>query len=400
MKRILRYDQIELNPVKISQRNDDKFGGVTTFHDIVIAREIVHQYDDGMAYKPADELEHASWTAEGRWVVIGKHPTTAVVASRNDIGGRTVNVRYTKSLNDPKTKRPNNRGVLADLEIFDNKISPDDIKQMKNGTKSDVSIGFFFDEDTTPGTIEEDGHPLNGATYDYVQRNIMIDHTAAGLDAGSGRCTVPYCGIGADGIDGVITGDPFGGYENFDQCVSKNQDKDDPEAYCASIMRKVEEKDKLDVRESISMEKVEELKSQVNDVLSALDNLVEEEYQGNATNETLSQRAKMFFSISDDEWLALSEEEKNGYIGKLPPAKPVEGATNKDTWSITKDEFHELTKERQIAFLDFLECDDCVEDWEIDPDLREEETPEVVPEKKSTSSVDEVERARKLLAEL
>lgn len=35
---------------------------------------------------------------------------------------------------------------------------------------------------------------------------------------------------------------PFGGYSNFQDCVSKNSDKGDPEAYCATIMRKVEGK--------------------------------------------------------------------------------------------------------------------------------------------------------------
>ncbi len=35
-------------------------------------------------------------------------------------------------------------------------------------------------------------------------------------------------------------GEPFAGYEDFADCVAKNQDKDDPEAYCASIENKTE----------------------------------------------------------------------------------------------------------------------------------------------------------------
>ena len=35
---------------------------------------------------------------------------------------------------------------------------------------------------------------------------------------------------------------PFASYKNFDECVSKNQSKANPKAYCASIMRKVEGK--------------------------------------------------------------------------------------------------------------------------------------------------------------
>lgn len=34
---------------------------------------------------------------------------------------------------------------------------------------------------------------------------------------------------------------PFAGYKNFDECVAKNSEKSDPKAYCATIMRKVEE---------------------------------------------------------------------------------------------------------------------------------------------------------------
>jgi len=36
---------------------------------------------------------------------------------------------------------------------------------------------------------------------------------------------------------------PFAGYSNFDDCVRKNQDKSDPEGYCATIMRRVEGKE-------------------------------------------------------------------------------------------------------------------------------------------------------------
>lgn len=33
---------------------------------------------------------------------------------------------------------------------------------------------------------------------------------------------------------------PFGGYRDFDDCVRQNQDKDDPEAYCAAVQRETE----------------------------------------------------------------------------------------------------------------------------------------------------------------
>jgi hypothetical protein len=40
----------------------------------------------------------------------------------------------------------------------------------------------------------------------------------------------------------TIEGKPFAGYADFADCVAKNSDKDDPKAYCATIMRNVEGK--------------------------------------------------------------------------------------------------------------------------------------------------------------
>lgn len=34
---------------------------------------------------------------------------------------------------------------------------------------------------------------------------------------------------------------PFAGYTDFADCVRKNQDKDDPEAYCAYVQREAKE---------------------------------------------------------------------------------------------------------------------------------------------------------------
>jgi len=45
---------------------------------------------------------------------------------------------------------------------------------------------------------------------------------------------------------------PFAGYANHAECVERNRDKDDPDAYCASIMREVEGKSKSDEGYSVS----------------------------------------------------------------------------------------------------------------------------------------------------
>jgi len=37
---------------------------------------------------------------------------------------------------------------------------------------------------------------------------------------------------------------PFAGYRNFSDCISKNKGKKNPQAYCATIMRAVEQPSK------------------------------------------------------------------------------------------------------------------------------------------------------------
>jgi len=49
-------------------------------------------------------------------------------------------------------------------------------------------------------------------------------------------------------LEGLNLKEPFADYTDFDDCVSKNSDKGDPEAYCAVVKRKVEgEKAKTDL---------------------------------------------------------------------------------------------------------------------------------------------------------
>ena len=98
MRQIVQ-DFAVLEDSKIVQ-DDDKFLVVKA----VIASEIVHKYEDGMAYKPADELEKAAWTAEGRWVKALSHPASDHIRNVNDINGRMENPRFRKDLNDPKTR--------------------------------------------------------------------------------------------------------------------------------------------------------------------------------------------------------------------------------------------------------------------------------------------------------
>ena len=62
-ERFFAYDQVSIDASKIEEYEHDLFGPITVFKDVVIAREIVHNYTDGNAYKPASELKDAFWTA-------------------------------------------------------------------------------------------------------------------------------------------------------------------------------------------------------------------------------------------------------------------------------------------------------------------------------------------------
>lgn len=269
-ERIFRYDTIELDAVKIEHYNHDLFGPITVFKDIPIARAIVQEYDDGKAYKPGKELCDAAWTAEGRWAIAGRHPDTIVMLNRDDVHGRTVNARPTKSLKDFTTQRPMDRGILADLEVFDDRVPPQLLKDMTSGKKTDVSICFSFDAYKTPGVVEdEEDKSIIGTEYDYIQTNIMIDHTAYGLD--QGRCPMPLCGIGADEIKVAV--DPFAGYETFEACIKdimkQNPDytREQAAGTCAVIEKRSKEKHKSDGDEDINMES---LNSKLDTVLSIL----------------------------------------------------------------------------------------------------------------------------------
>jgi len=205
--------------------------------------------------------------------------------NRNDIHGRTVNARATKSLKDASTRRPMDRGIIVDLEVFDNRVPPLLLQDIVAGKRTNVSIGFSFDADRTPGVVEdEEDKSIMGAEYDYVQRNIAIDHTAFGLE--QGRCPMPLCGIGADEIKVAI--DPFAGYPDFESCIkdimkqNPSYTREQAAATCAMIEKRSKEKRKGDAPR------------------------------------TEAERAMAHFNISEEKWEQLSEEEKQEYISKLP----------------------------------------------------------------------------------
>jgi len=184
----------------------------------VITRVGVYQYPDGMAFKSPMELLKATRTARNAKITILDHPDSMVIMSQKQMYGTVESPFF-------------NRDRIDATLNFDKEVCPPQfLHDVRTGHLKDVSIGFYYQPDATPGT-------WNGQHYDYVMRDIVIDHVAAGVP--KGRCSFPSCGIGVDALFRRVALDPFGPYKDFADCVAKNGDKADPQAFCAWLHKQI-----------------------------------------------------------------------------------------------------------------------------------------------------------------
>ena len=160
-----------------------------------IARECVLPYSQGKAYRPKEELQKSFFTFDGAWIVSGKHPDQMLVSKPSEISGRLTNVTW-----DDKEAL-----VSGEVHLFKNRNTPQFIQDVKGGKLKDVSIGFIYAEDWTPGEF-------NKEKYDFVQRDIVINHVAVGVP--KGRCPSPLCGLSVDMSEIKIGNDPWEETEN------------------------------------------------------------------------------------------------------------------------------------------------------------------------------------------
>jgi hypothetical protein len=150
----------------------------------VITREGVYDYDGMVVYEPAEEVEKAAFTAENAWIV-EDHPPEIILSSPRLIRGTVRNPKFEKDR------------IKADLVFFKDRCSPKYLADIKSGKARSVSIGFFWECVPEPGE-------WRGKQYEYVKRDILIDHVAVG--DWQGRCSYPACGIGVDTLKGA---DPY-----------------------------------------------------------------------------------------------------------------------------------------------------------------------------------------------
>jgi hypothetical protein len=150
----------------------------------VITREGVYEYDGMLVYEPAEEVEKAAFTAMNAWIV-EEHPPEIILSNPHLIRGTVRNSVFVEDR------------IKADLVFFKDRCSPRYLNDIKSGKARSVSIGFFWE------CVPEKGE-WKGQHYDYVKKNILIDHVAVGN--WRGRCSYPLCGIGVDTIGGA---DPY-----------------------------------------------------------------------------------------------------------------------------------------------------------------------------------------------
>jgi hypothetical protein len=156
---------------------------------------MVQPYGNLRMLKAADELEKAYKYLHkigAKDLILGSHPDTKFIMRTADVQGRVRDFEFANNLIDPKTKRPMDSGIKAKADFFKDSIDQATQTEIRQGLKPDVSIGFSYEEDMTPGV-------WRGQPYDGVQRKIYVNHLAAAVD--EGRCSSPLCGLGLDTMD-------------------------------------------------------------------------------------------------------------------------------------------------------------------------------------------------------
>lgn len=162
-----------------------------TVEPVTLIREGVYPYEDGRALKPGDELTKAAQVS--RVYLAWDHPPLRIITRPQEIKGFVDGLHAEKDGKGVKVK--------GRLSFFKKNLTADQAELIRSKVRRDVSLGFYYSEDRTPGS-------WNGQPYDYVQRDFVFDHVAS---VDHGRCPFPQCGIGVDasGLEVRIGNDPY-----------------------------------------------------------------------------------------------------------------------------------------------------------------------------------------------
>jgi len=163
--------QLQLDASKLVHTDGD----VLLVKDVVVAKEIVQDYNGKKIYKPSEEIKAMTPFLDGVPIVFPDHPESEMVTDRRQVAGKAIRPRFVDG------------AVIADLEIYCDELK----KLIESGKLREVSLGFFAD------VVDECG-TFNGDQYQAVQRNIFPDHVAV---VEHGRCSISDgCGIKLDSV--------------------------------------------------------------------------------------------------------------------------------------------------------------------------------------------------------
>jgi len=182
-------------------------------YNVPIVAELVQPYNNGFAYKSADEINKISVinTPVTMLSDVADHPNMQL-ADMSPTQRTDVQVGYLTEPSKPKTT-DSDKKRYADMVLDDNDLTRTMLDAYKAGTIVDVSIGFSFEYVADTGVFD-------GVNYDYKQTNIKLDHLAILMDASGniaqGRMPSPIGGIGADSENNGVkmtnqTNDAFAG---------------------------------------------------------------------------------------------------------------------------------------------------------------------------------------------
>lgn len=167
-------------------------------YNVPITGEIVQDYNDGKALKPLNEIKKISVDNIPITLMHNQNVVNTGLVSDMTTEQKQENVKgfiTAASLDRKDDSKIDDKKLYADFIIY----KTDDTKNLQSKLESkdgvDVSIGFQYTQDSTPGS-------LDGKEYDYVQRNIRLDHLAVLIDEAGlvheGRAAFPNFGIAAD----------------------------------------------------------------------------------------------------------------------------------------------------------------------------------------------------------
>lgn len=276
-----------------------------TIFNVPLTGEIVQPYSDGVAYKPAEEILAVDVK---NTPISFLHPSKLVDNMPTEqAADNTYGMLKKPSLKRKKSKISKDK-LYSDMIIFRNDAKVDMlINKLERGEGVDVSIGFRYKQDNTPGSFD-------GQNYDYIQRNIELDHLAILMDdqgfihQGRASFQAGY-GIGNDSRDEKMSNEKIV-QDNAEMKVQIDSIKSEMDSLKTA-------KDEAETKLSEATDKISALEAEMKETKDALDVFKQAEKEAvDAKRQALSEKMpgmKAVFDTADSESInkAFDEMEKS-----------------------------------------------------------------------------------------